>query len=324
MKKFLALPTVLLALTVFAASAHSQKPCPVSVTKVEAPYDVKVGQPLVFTATIVTVDPSFKPTYHWSVSAGEVKTGQGTLSITVDTTELGGFNVGATFQLTNLPPECPVTKSAMSEVIGPQPARLRHQYPAPWPANEADQMTRFAKYFNMVERHNNSLLHVIYYSGKTAKAADAAADKDRILKLAVASGFTPDRVLWVDGGKRDRTFVEYWSVPSGATPPKPSKVERYTAPKAEFLDSIPGKGGDIIMKLILIEKKVHYMSTTYIIFKRPSNMPDKEAQDKMNTLKQLLSQVGLSSERYLIIEKLNSAEYSIDFWLVPLGAEVPN
>ena len=61
------------------------------------------------------------PTYNWTVSAGTITSGQGTSSITVDTTGLSSTNVTATVELSNLPrPECncPATASQTVQVVG--------------------------------------------------------------------------------------------------------------------------------------------------------------------------------------------------------------
>jgi hypothetical protein len=62
------------------------------------------------TSATVTVNLSGigedKPTYNWSVSAGTITSGQGTSSITIDTTGLSGQNVTATVTVEGIDPSC--------------------------------------------------------------------------------------------------------------------------------------------------------------------------------------------------------------------------
>ena len=57
---------------------------------VTCPGDVDEGQPATFTANFSQGTPTVSETYNWTVSAGTITSGQGTSSITVDTTGVGG------------------------------------------------------------------------------------------------------------------------------------------------------------------------------------------------------------------------------------------
>jgi hypothetical protein len=56
-----------------------------------------VGSPMTFTASVSGSTPIVTPVYVWTISAGLIETGQGTPSISVDTTGLAGrTNITAT------------------------------------------------------------------------------------------------------------------------------------------------------------------------------------------------------------------------------------
>jgi hypothetical protein len=86
--------------------------------------DVTVGSP----ATVsVDVRGGGNPsvTYNWSVSSGQISSGQGTPSITIDTTTLGGQTVTATVEIGGLPPECDRTRSCSFTVSTPEQPKCR-------------------------------------------------------------------------------------------------------------------------------------------------------------------------------------------------------
>jgi hypothetical protein len=88
---------IVLCATTIAAPAD----CP--TISVACPAD---GDTLQFTATVTPANPDLKLTYQWTVSRGEIKSGQGTPQITVDA-ERNGKGLGATVEVSGLPAKCP-------------------------------------------------------------------------------------------------------------------------------------------------------------------------------------------------------------------------
>ena len=83
--------------TVTACDCVTPPPTACPTVTVSCPDTGAIGQPVTFTATINAGDPAVTPTFNWTVSAGTISSGQGTSSITVDTTGLaGGSTVMAT------------------------------------------------------------------------------------------------------------------------------------------------------------------------------------------------------------------------------------
>ena len=75
--------------------APTPPPCP--TVSVSCPDTGTVGQPVTFTANVSGGDANVTATYNWTVSAGTISSGQGTSSITVDTTGVaGGSTITAT------------------------------------------------------------------------------------------------------------------------------------------------------------------------------------------------------------------------------------
>ena len=89
-------------------------PCP--TVSVSCPSQADPGTPVTFTASVAN-DSGLSLTYNWSVSAGTISSGQGTSSITVDTTGLGGQTVTATVSLGGADPSCTGTTGSCSTTI---------------------------------------------------------------------------------------------------------------------------------------------------------------------------------------------------------------
>ena len=103
--------------TVTVSSSDCHPACP--TVRVDCSSGItQAGTPVTFDANIEGFLPDSGVTYHWSVSAGTIKSGQGTPSITVATTGLDGQSVTATLKVGGLPPECQTTVSCTSQ-IGP-------------------------------------------------------------------------------------------------------------------------------------------------------------------------------------------------------------
>jgi hypothetical protein len=88
--------------------------CP--TIEVDGPNNVDEGSPLNFKANLDHLPPGFNPAYNWSVSPGIIGGGQGTPSVTVNTTGLGGQTVKATVQIPGLPAGCVDNASHSTQV----------------------------------------------------------------------------------------------------------------------------------------------------------------------------------------------------------------
>jgi len=193
-------------------------PCP--TVSVSCPDVVDEGQPVTFTANVTGGDPNVAATYNWSVSAGTITSGQGTPSITVDTTGQGGTAITATVNVGGYPPECNTSASCTTTPQRRAVARLFDQY-----GNIAfnDEKARLDNFAIQLQNEPGAQGYIIAYGGRRGRAGEAQARADRAKDYMVNSrGVDPGRIVTVDGGFREDLTVELWIVPTGATPPTAS------------------------------------------------------------------------------------------------------
>jgi hypothetical protein len=193
-------------------------PCP--TVNVTCPDTVDEGQPATFTANVTGGDPNVAATYNWSVSAGTITSGQGTPSITVDTTGQGGQTITATVNVGGYPPECNTSASCSTTVNRIVVARLFDQY-----GNIAfnDEKARLDNYAIQLQNEPGAQGYIVVYGGRRGRANEAQARADRAKDYMVNTrGVDPGRIVTVDGGYREDLTVELWIVPTGATPPTAS------------------------------------------------------------------------------------------------------
>ncbi|MBC7909832.1 MAG: hypothetical protein H7Y30_04985 [Pyrinomonadaceae bacterium] len=192
-------------------------PCP--TVRVDCPTDlVEVGQPITFTAHIQGGDPNASITYNWTVSSGTISSGQGTPSITVDTTGLsGGGTITATVELGGVAPECNRTASCTSTLRETPIARKFDEYGNIAFNDEKARLDNFA-----IELQNNpgAQGYIIAYAGRRARTGEAQSRADRAKDYLVNTRqIDSGRIVTVDGGYKEDLTVELWIVPTGANPP---------------------------------------------------------------------------------------------------------
>ena len=207
-------------------------PCP-TVT-VSCPDTGVVGQPVTFTANVSGGDPGVTATYNWTVTAGTISSGQGTSSITVDTTGVTG-TVTATVTLGGYDRSCNPTASCTTSFPVKAVARKVDEYGNIRFNDEKARLDNFA-----IELQNDptSQGYLICYGGRRGRAGEGQARCDRAKNYLVTTrGIDASRVVTVDGGYREDLTVELWVVPSGATAPAasptvdPSEVKATAAPR---------------------------------------------------------------------------------------------
>jgi hypothetical protein len=206
--------------------------CP--TVNVSCPDRVDVGQPITFTASVSGGDPNVTPTFNWTVSAGTITSGQGTSTITVDTTGLAGRSVTATVDVGGYTASCPTTDSCTTSIPERPGARKVDEYGNIRFNDEKARLDNFA-----IELQNDPTAqgYIIAYGGRVGRRGEAQARADRARNYLVNTrGIDPSRIVTVDGGFREDLTVELWIVPSGAEQPAaspsvdPSEV-RTTAPR---------------------------------------------------------------------------------------------
>ena len=91
-----------------------EEACP--AIQLKAPDSVPQGSKARVTANLV--GGAVRPTFTWSLTAGTIVSGQGTATIQVDTSNLGGTGITATIDLGGLPRECATTSASATFLVG--------------------------------------------------------------------------------------------------------------------------------------------------------------------------------------------------------------
>jgi len=188
-------------------------PCP--TVSVSCPSEVDQGSPITFTASGAG---NMNVTYNWSVSAGTISSGQGTSSITVDTTGIGGQSVTATVELGGLDPSCSRTASCTTSVKPPAPEPVKFDEYGNIKFN--DEKARLDNYAIQLQNQPGSQGYIIAY-GSCEGEAQARADRAKDY-LVNTRGIDASRLVTIDGGCRSELLVQLWIVPTGATAPAAS------------------------------------------------------------------------------------------------------
>jgi len=197
-----------------AECTNCRPPCPtLSVTCPTS--DVAPGTPITISSSLST---SANVTYNWTVSAGTISSGQGTSTITVDTTGLGGQSVTATLEVGGLDPACSRTASCTASVTAPAPGPTKFDEYGNIRFN--DEKARLDNYAIQLQNQPGSQGYIIAL-GSCAGEGQARADRAKDY-LVNTRGIDAGRIVTMDGGCREELVVELWIVPSGATPPTAS------------------------------------------------------------------------------------------------------
>ena len=180
---------------------------------------VKPGEPLNFTANVGGGGGDL--TYDWSVSNGTISSGQGSPSITVDTTGLSsGTNVRAEVVISgsNLCQPCRPTASETAGVTVTEiPSELIDTF-GPLPDDEVK--ARIDALYVRLGNDPQAQGYIINYG--TDKEI---ANRERQIRKAINfRKYDASRVTLVRGGANPEgtgVLTKVWIVPAGATPPNP-------------------------------------------------------------------------------------------------------
>ena len=208
--------------------------CP--TVDVSCPDTVKGGDSITFTATVSNGDPNVTPTFNWTVSAGTISSGQGTSSITVDTTRLAGnSSVTATVDVGGYERSCPASDTCTTGIGVVAIARKVDEYGN---IRFNDEKARLDNYAIELQNDPTAQGNLICYGGRRGRAGEAQRRCDRAKDYLVTTrGIDGSRIITTDGGFKEDLTVELWVVPSGATAPvaspsvDPSEVQAAPAPR---------------------------------------------------------------------------------------------
>ncbi|MBA3765603.1 MAG: hypothetical protein H0W99_01190 [Acidobacteria bacterium] len=183
--------------------------------------EVVEGTTAYFAAHVSDVEPAAKPVYRWTVSRGKIKRGQGTPSIEVDTTDLGGNPVLATAQVEGLNTRLRVSCATMIKRI-PSAYKL-YEISNQSLDEESKQLLRFALRLSIGLEERAFIVAI----GKRGQAAGrlrerAEGARDYLVNLC---GVDPARIVGISIGFGKEEALQLWVVQTGAAPPEsPMKI----------------------------------------------------------------------------------------------------
>lgn len=176
--------------------------------------DTAPGTTLTFTAN-VSGGSQRDSTYNWTVSQGEIVSGQGTPVITVQTDAAASGNVVATVNVGGL---CETCERESRETVGLQGVATPTQFSEFGPAVPDEIKAQLDPFFSDLANNPNATGTIINYG--TPKEV---AKREKDIRAAIKFRNYPlDRVTIIKGGDKGtgvRTVL--YTVPAGVTPPTP-------------------------------------------------------------------------------------------------------
>ncbi|HKQ52481.1 MAG TPA: hypothetical protein VJT74_08940 [Pyrinomonadaceae bacterium] len=190
---------------------------PCTTLSVKCPTDWTPGLPMTITASVSPVTDDMDLTYNWEVSAGTIVSGQGTPTITVDTSGQGGNTITATVKVDGLAPECDHTESCTLTLNsdGPWP-RLFDEYKE---ISEAQEDERLSNFGIQLQQEPGAQGYIFYFGPRDTESRLGRAWRFLTSKF----GIDPGRITLVNAGRREEFAAELWVRPTGAPEPKPSR-----------------------------------------------------------------------------------------------------
>jgi len=179
---------------------------------------MEAGTPVTFRAKLSTVVPTAKPEFKWEISAGTITAGEGTSSITVDTTGLGGISIDATVSVSGVSTLCSTSATESVAIFAEVGCGLAFdQFSDIKFEDEKARLDNFAIQLSMDKQQRGNI--IIFAGRQTYK--DEASERLQRAKdyLVKVRDIDPTQVVTVDGGYREEFQVYFYIVPPGADPP---------------------------------------------------------------------------------------------------------
>jgi hypothetical protein len=190
-------------------SSVSSNQCPTITVECISDNDC-CNSPFEFVAHINGKRPTDKPVYKWSISAGEIVSGQGTSYIKVDAARFPGQFVTATVEIDDLEPGCANTASVTQTICHSPASRLFDQYGNISFTKEKSRLDVFANQLNEMPGAQGYLIAYNDSRKRAERAKQYLVDKHNV---------EAERIVVVEGGTREDLTIELYIVPTGANPP---------------------------------------------------------------------------------------------------------
>jgi hypothetical protein len=200
----------------FSAFAQTEK-SPCSTIDVNGGGAFRPGEPTSFTAHIGDDANSSKFEYEWIITAGTIAAGQGTSTITVDTTGFWDKGITATVEIKGLPEGCKNTVSETTVCNCTGDPRLFDEIGK---LPDSHIQARISNLY--IELGNNSSTQGYIINYGTDK--EIAVRERQINKAITSLKLDANRVTVVRGGENPNgagVWTKVWILPPGAEFPKP-------------------------------------------------------------------------------------------------------
>ena len=163
--------------------------------------------------------------FHWTISAGVITSGQGTISITVDTTGLGRQAVEASVEVGGLPEGCRLNSSCSVQLVyGCILYTDKFDYYGQ--ISMGDEKARLDNLLMVLQQNPDLVGHIVVYAGRRSRAGLAKERAMRARNFLIENReIEPERLLRVDGGFREQLTTELYLLPRGASPPLSPTVD---------------------------------------------------------------------------------------------------
>jgi len=209
--------SLILAL-VFSFSAFSQNTSSLCA-KIEVTGGgvVQPREAMNFTANVTGTTKNSTLEYEWKVSSGTISSGQGTSSITVDTTELEDTNITAEVKIKGLYDNCVITASEVGSVMPRIHCGRAFDEFGKLSTNEIK--ARIQNLYVELGNNPNSQGYIINYG-----TDEEMANREKQIQKAISFlKLDSNRVTVVKGGdnQNGEVWTKAWIVPPGAELPQP-------------------------------------------------------------------------------------------------------
>jgi hypothetical protein len=156
-------------------------------------------------------------TYNWTVSAGNIESGQGTPSIIVRVPTEGTTNITATVELGGFDPACTCQRT-YSETAGVSPPPSIVEVDQFGPASNDDVKARVDNFYIQLNNNPNAQGYIINYG----TPAEIRRRRAQIMNAINFRKYDASRVTFVDGPDNGTGVnTKFFIVPPGANPPQP-------------------------------------------------------------------------------------------------------
>lgn len=210
--------TAQITLSAQSSLSSLQTKCP--AIAVECPTEIiQADSPVTFTAHVSEAPANTKLTFNWTVSAGSISVGQGTPTISVETTGLDNQQqITATVEVSGLKDACAKVASCAYKHL----VRIvcHRPFDAYGDIDFGIEMARLDNFAIELLNNREAQGHIIVYGARRGYAGEVQEHMDDAKDYLVdVRKIDRERITTINGGYREDLMVELWIVPHGAQSP---------------------------------------------------------------------------------------------------------